>query len=573
MGNCPQLVRFPDSVDMIGYKVNPTDAELLRSYAEHGSDAAFTELVKRHVDLVYGAAMRQAWGDVTLAEDLTQSVFTAMARQAATLSTHPVLSGWLYKYVRYLAANHHRADQRRKNREQASIKMNTTNSSDEADSLWEEVKPVLDDAMDGLDDKDRNAVVLRFYENQSLRAVGTALGLSENAARMRVGRALTKLRNLLTQRGVSSSASGLAKALGVGAAFCAPSEMAATVATNALAATAGASTTTTTLTTIMSMTKVKTGLAAVVVTAGLGVTVLQESRVRELSKENAELQSKVTELPPLRAEIERLKGAMARLEPDEQQRKSKLEIAGLRGRLTMAQTKLQELETPPADTAKLKTKPSSEPESEVVDPKMNVLMRASMRMAMENQTLAKLPQLKERLALSPGQEEAVRAILQRQYDEGLEMATNMLSGKLTEEDLKAQAMAKAKQGLIVDPKAEIRALLSPEQKAAYEEHQQEERISMARLSANGELLQMQAPLGLTQDQQDQVFEALYHQSMGRRTNHPPPSVKSDSIRQWMVDQKVRALEQVLSPEQLEKYREMQEQKNKLISSFTPAVAQ
>ena len=121
-GRCPRLVRFRNSADMIGYRVKSTDAELLRSYAEDGSEAAFTELVERHVDLVYGAAVRQAWGDLTLAEDLTQAVFTAMARQAGTLIRHPVLSGWLYKYVRYLAANHHRADQRRQRREQATIK-------------------------------------------------------------------------------------------------------------------------------------------------------------------------------------------------------------------------------------------------------------------------------------------------------------------------------------------------------------------------------------------------------------------------------------------------------------------
>ncbi|MGB0581485.1 MAG: RNA polymerase sigma factor [Limisphaerales bacterium] len=554
--------------------MKPTDAELLRRYAEDGSESAFAELVKRHVDLVYGAAIRQAWGDVTLAEDLTQAVFTAMACQAGTLTQHPVLSGWLYNYVRHLAANQHRADQRRQRREQASIKMNTPNDEAEADALWEDVKPVLDDAMEGLEDKDRNAVVLRFYQERSLREVGTALGLSENAARMRVARALTKLRDLLTQRGVSSSTAGLATALVVGATLSAPSGMAATVATNALAATACAatSTTTTTLTTIMSMTKVQIGMAAVVVTAGLGVTALQESRVRKLSHENTELQTQVTALSPLRAELAQLKSEVAKADPDVNQRKSELEIAGLRGRLTMA--KIRELESPPADTTQSKTKQSaeSEPAPEVVAPKMNAIMRASMRMAMESQTLAKLPQLKKRLALSPAQEEAVRAILQRQYDEGLEMATNMLAGNLSMDDIKAraEAKAKAKQGAIVDPKSEIQALLSPEQKAAYEEHQQEERVSMARLAANGELLQMQNPLGLTQDQQDQAFEALYHQSMGQKTNPPPSSGSPDSTMQWMVDQKVRALEPVLTPEQLEKYRKMQEQRMKMASSLMPA---
>ncbi len=440
--------------------------------------------------------------------------------------------------------------------------MNTPDSSAEADPLWEEVKPVLDDAMHGLDDKDRNAVVLRFYESQSLREVGVALGLSENAARMRVGRALTKLRNLLAQRGVSSSTSGLAKALGVSATFSAPAGMAATVATKALAATACVTTTTTTLATIMSMTKVKIGLAATVVTAGLGVTALQESRVRELSKENAELQTKVTELSPLRAEIERLKGEKTGSAPAEEFQKerleSELEIASLRGRLTMAMTKLRELDTPPAKSPD----PKSKAEAEV--PQMTAIMRASVRTAVEQQTLGKLPRLTERLALSPEQEKAAQVILKRHFDWSLEMATNMLAGKLTQEDIRAKAEEGVRAKKVGNPMAEIQALLTPEQKVAYEEYQQEEKVSMARLSANGELLEMQTPLGLTQEQQDQVFDALYYQRMTNST--PPRGVQPASTMQWMLDQKVRALEGVLSPFQLEKYRQIKEQKMKMMTS-------
>lgn len=552
---------------MIVCRVKLTDSELLRSYAEDGSEAAFTELVKRHVDLVYGTAMRQAWGDATLAEDLTQSVFTAMARKAGELSKHPVPSGWLYKYVRYLAANHHRADQRRINREQASIKMDTPNSSDDGDSLWEEVKPVLDDAMDGLNDQDRNAVVLRFYQDQSLREVGAALGLSENAARMRVARALTKLRDLLAQRGVSSSSTGLAAALVAGATFSAPAGMAATVATNALAATACATTTTTaaTVTTIMSMTKVKAGLAAVVVTAGLGVTALQESRVRQLSRENAALQTKVAELPSLRAQNERLKGAIAASDSDEEQGKTELEIAGLRGRLTLAMARIRELETPPPIDA-ADPKPQAKPETAAEAPKMTALMRAGVRVAIERETLGKLPRLTERLGLSPEQEQAAQRIMQRGFDARLALTTNMLAGNLTPEwILKNKALA-------LDPMKEIQALLTPEQKVAYEEHKQEEKVATARVAANGELLEMQqASLALSQEQQDQVYDALYQLRMGPRTiPRSAPADQSGSKDQWwFVDRKVDALKEVLTPAQLEQYRQMLEQKRKLMNSIMP----
>lgn len=552
---------------MIVYRVKATDAELLRRYAENGSEAAFAELVKRHVDLVYGAAMRAAWGDATLAEDLTQTVFTAMARQAGELSKHPVLSGWLYKYARNLAANHHRADQRRRNREQASIKMNTPDTSAEADSLWEEIKPVLDDAMDGLNDKDRDAVVLRFYEEQSLRDVGAALGLSENAARMRIARALTKLRDLLGQRGVSSSTAGLAAALVVGGTFSAPSGMAATVATNALAATAGVSTTTTaTLTTIMSMTKVKVGVAAVVVTAGIGVTTIQESRVRELSKENAQLQTKVTELAALPAEVERLKGKIADARPDEERHRTELEIAGLRGRLTMAQARIQELQTQPNAVDTSKPPSNEEPESSAEAPKMNAIMRAGVRLGIERQTLAKLPPLTERLALSPEQQETARGILQRAFDTQLKLTTNMLAGNLTPEWIRENKDS------VKDPMIEIQELLTPEQKAAYKEYREEEKIATARVAANGELLEMQqASLALSQEQQDQAYAALYDLRMGPRTI--PASAPADETgsqdQWWFVDRKVTALKDVLTPAQLEQYRQMLEQKRKLMTSLMP----
>jgi len=553
---------------MIGYRVKSTDAELLRSYAEDGSETAFTEMVERHVDLVYGAAMRQAWGDAALAEDLTQAVFTAMARQAGALSQHPVLSGWLYNYVRYQAANHRRAEQRRKKREQAAMNMDPDETIEEADSLWEEVKPVLDDAMDGLAEQDRNAVLLRFYENQSLREVGAALGLSENAARMRVARALTKLRNLLSQRGVGSSTAGLARALGVDAACCAPSGLAATVATNALAATAGVGATTA-LATIMSMTKVKAGLAAAVLTAGLGIVGVQESRVSKLREENATLQTKVADLAPLRAEIERLKRTVANSDPDEERERSVLEIAGLRGRLTMAQAKIRALEaqspdtSETADTAAPKPQEDTGPEAEA--PQMNALMRAGLRVAIERETVGKLPRLTERLALTPAQEQAARGILQRGFDARLNLTTNMLAGKVTPEWIRENPAA------ATDPMAEVLALLTPEQQAAYEEYQQEEKVATARMGANGEVLEMQqAALGLTQEQQDQAYAALYQLRMNPTASPPSDAGSPGAPDQWWhVDRKVTALEQVLTPAQLVQYRRILEQKMKLMISILP----
>src|SRR6266481_5123195 len=100
------------------------DHQLLESYASSGSERAFRELVERHINLVHSAALRESRGDASLAEDITQAVFTELARCAAQLVSHPTIAGWLYTCVRRKTANVLRAEQRRKDREQKAFTMN-----------------------------------------------------------------------------------------------------------------------------------------------------------------------------------------------------------------------------------------------------------------------------------------------------------------------------------------------------------------------------------------------------------------------------------------------------------------
>src|SRR5215469_8376877 len=160
-----------------------TDNEFLAEYAHSGSEGAFRELVNRHINLVYSAAVREARGDASLAEDITQAVFTELARQAAQLVSHPALSGWLYTCVRRTAANVRRSEERRQRREQEAFSMNELLRPESDEPLWQEVRPVLDDIMHELDQDERTAVVLRFFEGRSHKEVGAALGVTENAAR------------------------------------------------------------------------------------------------------------------------------------------------------------------------------------------------------------------------------------------------------------------------------------------------------------------------------------------------------------------------------------------------------
>jgi RNA polymerase sigma factor (sigma-70 family) len=209
------------------------DTELLRRFAEEGAQDAFAELVRQKIDLVYATALRQTGGDAHLAQDVTQGVFLALACQAETLKRHVALIGWLYTTTRFVAAKAVRAQARWQRREQEANLM--TIEGGESDAAWAELRPVIDDALHELDEKDRVALLLRFFEDRPLAEVGAVLGLAENAARMRVNRALEKLRGRLTPRGVTSTAAALGGVLAAHPVIAAPVGLAASAAGAAFA--------------------------------------------------------------------------------------------------------------------------------------------------------------------------------------------------------------------------------------------------------------------------------------------------------------------------------------------------
>lgn len=176
------------------------DIELLRQYAEQNSEAAFAELVTRYVNLVYSAAARKT-GNLHAAEEITQAVFIILAKKAGSLREGTILSGWLYQTTRLTAANFLRHEIRRGQREQEAYMQSMSNETD----AWPEIAPLLEDAMDRLNEKERNAIVLRFFEGRSFQEIGAEINGSENAAKKRVIRGLEKLRKFFTRRGVSST--------------------------------------------------------------------------------------------------------------------------------------------------------------------------------------------------------------------------------------------------------------------------------------------------------------------------------------------------------------------------------
>jgi RNA polymerase sigma factor (sigma-70 family) len=250
------------------------DSALLQRYVD-GSETAFTELVQRHLPLVYAAALRRVGGDRQAAEEVAQTVFTRCAQKAAALRHHPALSGWLHQSTRYAATDALRAKRRREHVEQLISMNSDAVSPDHRDVSWTEIRPIIDSLLDRLAERDRHAVALRFFDGLSFAEIGAKLRLSEDAARMRVERALEKVRGTLAHRGVNSTAAALGAALAQHAALAAPAGLASTVSAGAIAAASGTSALT--LGSLFLMNKVQTGALGAIVALGL-TTVVVETR-------------------------------------------------------------------------------------------------------------------------------------------------------------------------------------------------------------------------------------------------------------------------------------------------------
>ncbi len=210
------------------------DAELLRRYLA-GSEAAFTAFVERHLGLVYGTAWRRT-GDPGRARDVAQIVFIDAARRAAALAERPSIAGWLYTAALHTAANLLRSEARRARREQIAQAMQL-NDRPESPPAWEPVRAVLDAALGELSKADREAVLDRYFAGCSVAEIAARRRISENAARMRVERALERLRQRLERRGIVSTAAALGAVL-TGPAVAAPAGLAGAVAAQALTAAA-----------------------------------------------------------------------------------------------------------------------------------------------------------------------------------------------------------------------------------------------------------------------------------------------------------------------------------------------
>jgi RNA polymerase sigma factor (sigma-70 family) len=535
---------------------NLTDPQLLRDYTERRSEAAFAELVRRHVDFVHSAALRMVC-DAHLAKDVTQGVFIALAQNARQLADRPVLSGWLHRTAQNLAANTVRSDVRRRAREQEAAAMNELLST-ESDANWENIAPHLDAGLGELDEADRDALLLRYFQRKSAREMAEILGTSEDAAQKRVSRAVERLREFFSKRNVTIGASGLTILISANAVQSAPIGLAATISAAAvLAGTAVHTSTVIAATKTIAMTIIQKTLitATVAVLAGAGIYEAHQASQLRVRVQTLQQQATLAEqLAKLQAANERLSNQVVQAKDSQALPKAQFnELLKLRGQVAPAQANAREL---------TKLKSTLAQQNSTIPDFLTNAMATGLGTAEKwklKDAQARLDRMKKMLNLTDDQTQAIGDIMQRNIQNQSQMMMAILTGKSTPEQQKALGADNA------DEQAEIKALFTPTQVAAYPDYQQAEASTAADNSAKNDAGQIAGDFSLSAAQQEQIHAAFYQINL----NAPQTAVSAakqsgdlaavaamtEELQKAELEEKVKILGSILTPEQINTYRE------------------
>ena len=434
--------------------MSANDHELLEQFAREGSQDAFTEVVRRYLNLVYSAALRQVRSP-ELAEEVAQTAFTQLARHAARLAPDTILSAWLYQVTRHAAIDVVRSEARRQAREQIAIEMSELNDTN---THWTHIEPLLDEAMQSLDETDRAAILLRYFENKSLREVGAALGASEDAAQKRVSRAIERLQEFFSKRKVAVGASGLAALLSVNAVQAAPAGLLSAVATGAAVSYAAFSASTAiAVTKTIAMTTMQKAIIAIAAAGAVAIGLYQAREVsnlkeevqtyREQAQQQASLSNRVQELAQ---ERDRATNALAvAAAENEALKKRPTEVLKLRG-------EVGRLRQENADMG------SSSPLSKVTSsPEMRKMVRDQQKVGMA----AIYKKLAQDLKLTPDQTGKLNDLLADHIMANVDNVTSVLHDKPTTDQMNAMFASQE-----TDLQGQLQDLLGADGLAKYQDY-------------------------------------------------------------------------------------------------------
>jgi len=401
------------------------DHDLLRQFIREQSQDAFTALVNRHLNLVYSAALRQVRSP-QLAQEVSQSVFIELSRHAAKLKPNTVLTAWLYQVTRNAAIDVVRREARRQAREQIAFQMNEINHTC-AD--WTDIEPLLDEAMQSLEHSDRTAVLLRYFENKSLREVGEALGSSEDAAQKRVRRAVDSMREFFSKRKVAVSASGLAALISANAIQAAPCGLAATFATGTvLAAGTLSSSTAIPIAKTIAMTALQKAIITVTLAGAVAALLYQARQASSLRQQVQDLKQEQNaqavlthQVQELQRERDRATNLLAAVSAENAAfKKNPKDVLKLRGELGRLRQENADLGST-SGLSKL-----------TANPETRKMVRDQQRMGM---TMI-YKEFAERLKLTPEQTEKFNDLLADHIMDNVDRVTTVLRDKLTPEQMK-----------------------------------------------------------------------------------------------------------------------------------------
>ncbi len=550
------------------------DLELLARYARDGSEDAFAEIVRRHLDVVHAAALRQVRSE-QLAKEVAQSTFMKLATEARRLRPDTVLVAWLYQVARCEAVDVVRREVRRQQREQVATEMNFLNARTAADQ-WTQIEPMLDEAMQSLGEMDRAAILLRYFEKKPLRTVGETLGATENGARKRVNRAVERLRRFFGKRGVTIGATGLAGLISTHAAQAAPVGLAVTISTSAaLFKGTGAAVSSTIFglgktAAIQSMTAIQKTLVSTAIAAALGTGIYEARRVAQLQSQAEALQQQDTALSEenkqLREERNQAAGKLAAAQRTSA-RGDQAELQRLRAEVTRLREESREL-------AQLKAASAATGNDSVIEA---TLRSWATRAAQLKERLAQMPEKsipELQLLTEKNWFDAIKDAKGLETDADFREAMHKLRdgaknafGEMTREALKKYA--EANNGLLPEDLSQLKPFFeTPVDDAVLQRYALQQKGKLSEIPGNEYIFAEKAPL--VDEDYDSSFEFGMNGTKSSSVRDP-----GDIVWQSLV-QFARAHDGLISrdPSQLTPYlkRPLEKEKmNEILSSIPPGI--